>query len=184
MSYCSFGYLLLGEAVASRVVVHPEDAPGAWMNRLEVRKRPSAGGGVYSTARDMAVFGQMFLGRGTYGGTRILSPAAVVEMTRNQIPGIGARYEDFYFPEASWGLGWGTRENKNNLAYAETLHSQRAFAHCGDGGVFMWVDPAYDLVGIYFSVWPADAAWHFSWDMLRGRPDMFVNAVTAAIIDT
>jgi hypothetical protein len=36
----------------------------------------------------------------------VLSPAAVAQMTRNQIPGISARYNGEVFPEASWGLGW------------------------------------------------------------------------------
>ena len=53
-----------------------------------IRASLLASGGVYSTAMDMAIFGQMFSQSWSYGEVRILSPAAVAEMTRNQIPGI------------------------------------------------------------------------------------------------
>jgi len=53
-----------------------------------------ADGGMFSTARDLAVFGQMYLNWGRYGDARILSPAAVVEMTRDQIPGVPANYNE------------------------------------------------------------------------------------------
>ncbi len=102
-------YIVPGE-VAHRVVKRPatalmaeSDSPGLidWMpyvkdlivglNSRELQALPAACAGVYSTARDMAIFGQMFLNRGSYGDARILSPASVREMTRNQIPGISAR---------------------------------------------------------------------------------------------
>jgi CubicO group peptidase (beta-lactamase class C family) len=128
----------------------------------------------------MAVFGQMFLNRGTYGDGRVLSPASVREMTRNQIPGISAQIIDEYFPEAFWGFGWCIEGNKKAPVYSGTLRSPKAFNHGGSGGVFLWVDPVYEIVGAYFSVFLR----------LRGgalRPewagDLYVNAVTAAIVD-
>jgi CubicO group peptidase (beta-lactamase class C family) len=120
---------------------------------------------------DMAVFGQMFLNRGTYGDARIVSPASVAEMTRNQIPGIGARYGSEFFPEASWGFGWNVHEGKKDRG---SLHSPKAFCHVGAGGVFLWVDPVYEIVGMHFSV-------VVGWD--RKCVDLFMNAVTAAVVD-
>ena len=66
---------------------------------------PRAGGGVFSTPLDMMIFGQMFLNRGRYGDARILSPAAVAAMTRDQIPGLGARLMLKVVDRASWGTG-------------------------------------------------------------------------------
>jgi len=130
---------------------------------------------------DMAVFGQMFLNRGGYGDTRILSPVTVAEMTRNQIPGISSRFVDEFFPEAGTGLPWFIRENKKVAAYGETLQSSRTFCHGGAGGIFLWVDPVYEIVGCYFSVdlGPITVAeiWRY-W-----RTDLFINAVMAAIVD-
>jgi CubicO group peptidase (beta-lactamase class C family) len=160
------------------------------MLSVELLELPLASAGALSTAMDMAVFGQMFLNRGSYGEARILCPASVAEMTRNQIPGIRAQYKGLVFPEASWGYGWSTREGKNSVAYAETLQSQRAFSHSGAGGVFLWVDPAYDLVGACFSVQSyggvperVPTPENYGDCELMGRPDLFVNAVTAAIVD-
>ena len=181
-------YILPG-SVRHRVVRRPAHAP--WADVLEsyrVAETPWGCGGACSTAMDMAVFAQMFLNRGTYGEARILSPSSVREMTRNQIPGISSHHGDQFFPEASWGLGWSTREHKKSVGYAEPLHSPRAFAHGGAGGVFLWADPDYDLVGVYFSVWSGE--WlppgiHVPDQKAAfiGCIDLFTNAVTAAIVD-
>ena len=131
----------------------------------------------------------MFLNRGTYGGARVLCPASVAEMTRNQIPGIVARYGDEFFPEASWGLGWNVHGGKKSVGYNGTLQSPQSFAHGGLGGVHLWVDPTYELVGAYFSVHseqgiPAGVqVAEGNRGGLMGRRDLFIDAVTAAIID-
>ena len=205
MSYCSYGYDLVGEivrrvsgrslddfarerifeplgmkdtyyivpgSVGHRIVKRPADALPADFDIQEHQETPWACGGAYSTAMDMVIFGQMFLNRGTYGDTRILSPASVTEMTRNQIPGIGSGHGDEFFPEASWGFGWSVCGSKKSLNYAETLHSPKAFTHGGAGGTFLWVDPVYEIAGAYFSV-------RFE----RSCADLFMNAVTAAVVD-
>jgi CubicO group peptidase (beta-lactamase class C family) len=54
-------------------------------------------GGYFSTASDVARFCQMMLGGGTFQGKRLLSEAAVKEMTTRHTPeGL----------KESWGLGW------------------------------------------------------------------------------
>ena len=51
--------------------------------------------GLFSTAEDLAVFAQMMLGRGEYGGARILDEDAVMRMIRpNDVAG------------RLWGLAW------------------------------------------------------------------------------
>jgi CubicO group peptidase (beta-lactamase class C family) len=140
---------------------------------------PAASGGVFTTAEDLAIFGQLFLNRGHYGDQRLLSPTTIAAMTRNQIPGISAEYNGEYLSEASWGFGWEIHGQKKPN-YDGTLHSPQTFSHGGAGGVYFWVDPVYELVGIYFSVVqkPTDDGHHPIWQV-----DYFVNAVTAAIID-
>src|SRR5262245_60724001 len=214
MSYCNYGYFLLGEivrrvsgqaladfarvrvfeplgmqdtfyivpnAVRARIVRRPLDAPlaatgvagGPGIGTREHQVLPLAAAGVYSTAMDMAIFGQMFLNRGSYGEVRILSPAAVAEMTHNQIPGIGAQFRGEFFPEASWGLGWSIHENKR-ASRDGSLYSPQAFNLDGAGGVFLWVDPVYEIVGVYFSV---------AFEQSKPCRDLFLNAVTAAVVD-
>jgi CubicO group peptidase (beta-lactamase class C family) len=96
-------------------------------------------------------------------------------MTRNQIPGISARSGDEFFPEASWGLGWSLPADKRGLC-SGTLQSAKTVHHSGAGGTYLWVDPAYELVGVYFEVAPSFA----SPPKCRS---LFMNAVTAAIVD-
>ena len=217
MSYCNYGYTLLGEvvrrvsgqslaefasdrifqplgmentfyivpeSVRHRIVGRPVDAPftvgivGPGLGTRGHEELPWASAGVYSTARDMAIFGQMFLNRGSYGDVRIVSPASVGEMTRNQIPGISSRWVDEFFPEATWGLGWSIHGSKKALR-GGSLHSPQAFSHGGSGGVYLWMDPEYDLLGVYFSVVLEMI------DNLHAKAgfDLFMNAVTAAVVD-
>jgi CubicO group peptidase (beta-lactamase class C family) len=147
------------------------------LNSREFEELPIGSGGVYTTVMDMAVFGQMFLNRGRYGDIELLSPPTVAAMTRNQIPGIGASYHNEFFPEAGWGFGWDVRGDKKPR-YEGTLCSPNTFAHGGMGGVYLWMDPVYEIVGVYFSVMPQPAAngRHPGWPL-----DLFQNAVTAAV---
>lgn len=93
-------FFTVPKGVQSRVVRRPEEAPGFTYQDQEFMERPSPSGGAYSTALDIARFGQMFLNDGIYGDRRILSPATVAAMTRDQIPGISASFIDLHMPNA------------------------------------------------------------------------------------
>ena len=60
-------------------------------------RQPMPAGGLFSTAADVAIFCQMVLNDGEYQGKRILSPAAVKQMTSRQTA------EPI---KEAWGLGW------------------------------------------------------------------------------
>ena len=68
----------------------PVDAPqGGTVTAFSFRQRPrflSCGGGLVSTAPDYLRFCLMLAGGGTLGGVRLLQPATVAQMTRNQLP--------------------------------------------------------------------------------------------------
>jgi serine-type D-Ala-D-Ala carboxypeptidase len=166
-------------ALWPRVVKRPANAVAAGLDTEESLETPWGSGGQYSTAMDMAIFGQMFLNGGRYGDVQVLSPATVAEMTRNQIPGIKATILGEVFPEAAWGYGWSIHGNKRGSCGA--LYSPAAYEHWGAGGVYMWVDPTYEIVGVTFSVdpIPASEAPGLRW----GTNDLFTDAVTAAIVD-
>ncbi len=126
-----------------RIVKRPPDAVVALtLDSEEFMDAPLAAGGVFSTAMDMAVFGQMYLSEGRYGEARILSSAAVTEMTRHQIPGTPTGFfRGEYHDEASWGYGWGIRGQEEWKYFAGGLQSPQAFSHGGAGGIYFWVDP-------------------------------------------
>jgi CubicO group peptidase (beta-lactamase class C family) len=169
---------MVPDDLREQVVKRPQSAPRFEL-LLHLINIPLGSVGAFSTAMDMAIFGQMFLNGGVYGEARILSPASVHAKTRNQIPGIGAHFRDEYFPEGDWGLGWSVHQNGKSRAYDEILQSQRSFCHGGAGGVFLWVDPVYDFVAVFFSV---------VLELLENeRPkactDLFINAVLSSIIE-
>ncbi len=63
------------------------------------QRMPHPGGGLYSTAADLAKFCQMILNQGTLGGRKYLSPERVKQMTSRQIAPSMAE---------SYGFGWNT----------------------------------------------------------------------------
>ena len=68
----------------------PVDAPqGGTVTAFSFRQRPrflSCGGGLVSTGADYLRFCLMLAGGGALGGVRLLQPATVAQMTRNQLP--------------------------------------------------------------------------------------------------
>ena len=172
---------IVSEQVSHNIVKRPSDGPLAFIDSREFQMTPRAALGVYSSAMDMAIFGQMLLNRGVYGDARILSPVTVDAMTRNQIPGISGQFVDEYFPEALTGFSWFIKGNKKVVLYGETLQSKNTFIHSGAGGIAFWVDPEQEIVGCYFSVdhGPITISENYKYS----RSDLFINAVTAAIIE-
>jgi len=143
------------------------------------RDAPSGGAGLHTNARDIAVFAQMFLDGGTYGGVRILNEWTVAEMTRNQIPGVGTvGWGRVWVKEASWGLGWMIQGDARWRSSHGMLQPRGTYYHQGASGCAFWVDPLHRVVGVYLSSTPAldfdtgDAHWEF---------DTFQNMVTAAV---
>jgi len=158
------------DSARERIVRRSEDAPYADGIKFWIDK-PVGSDGLISTTMDMAVFGQMFLNRGVYGDARILSPASIAQMTRNQTPGVIWRHGEEEGSEASWSFGWGIYgTHRSGLRSPETLY------HGGAGTVFLWVDPVYEIVSAFFSVLLRDKK-------LYREIRCFANAVTAAAID-
>lgn len=170
------------ESLRSRIARrYPASGPpaGAWRARLESREReeiPWAAAGVFSTARDLATFGQMYLQGGRYGAARVLGPATVAAMTRNQIPGIPFEYEGERWPEASYGLGWHVHGG-THARLGPALTAARSFDHHGFGGTYLWVDPEREVVGVILSLLDRGTqGWYSAW-----RGDLIVDAAMAAI---
>ena len=109
----------------------------------------SGGAGLLSTSMDYAIFLQMMLNNGTYNGTRILSRKSVELMTANHLD--GDHYKDVKFPW-DWGVGFG-------LGFSVTTDAGDrgvlgSLGEYGWGGAYhssYWVDPAENLVVVYFT---------------------------------
>ncbi|MHB8574761.1 MAG: serine hydrolase domain-containing protein [Dehalococcoidia bacterium] len=169
-------HLIVPDELEARVVDIPATAQFPGFGSREARKAPSASQGAYTSAHDLATFGQMYLNRGRYGDVRLLSPATVAEITRNQIPGISAELVWEYMPEASWGYGWSIQGNGKPKYFGGSLQPTETFIHSGASGASLWVDPVHEIVGIYLSTIMA-----FNRDRVQWSYDLFQNAIYGAL---
>jgi CubicO group peptidase (beta-lactamase class C family) len=100
----------------------------------------SGGGGLSSTALDYAIFLQMLLNNGEYGGKRILSPMSVRMMTSSQ-------YDKLDWPANKMGLGFSLYTDKSAATSPLSAGSYEW------GGMFSstyWVDPKEKVVAQFF----------------------------------
>ena len=94
--------------------------------------------GLFSTARDLALYAQMMAAGGSFRGVRILRPETVERMTR-----------PIAVPGALRSLGWDARSGYSSNR--GDLFSDRAFGHGGFTGTVLWIDPDLDLFVIFLS---------------------------------
>ncbi len=88
--------------------------------------------GLFSSARDVAIYAQMLLNNGTQGGKRFFSPLGVQAMTTPQSPRPALQLR---------GLGWDI-----DTAYSSARGDLFAggYGHTGFTGTSLWVIPAAD----------------------------------------
>lgn len=90
----------------------------------------SGNAGLFSSARDLAVFVQMLLNGGSYGGVQLIKPSTVARWTARQRA------------DASRALGWDTPSANSS---AGRFFSFRSFGHTGFTGTSIWADPEKEL---------------------------------------
>lgn len=137
-------FFAIPPAKASRVAsVYRYESDGLKPVTMAEAKFPAPEGGLLSTAADMARFHQMLLDKGILNGRRILSAAAVEEMTLSHTGSIRAGF----VPGVGHGFGFEVvREPLGTFRY----NSIGTFVKGGAYRTYGWVDPAKDLVGIIF----------------------------------
>jgi CubicO group peptidase (beta-lactamase class C family) len=84
--------------------------------------------GLFSTAKDLAVFAQMMLNGGVYDSVRIVSDSTVTLFTRRAA---GSR-----------ALGWDTADGDGG---AGRYLTERAYGHTGYTGTSLWIDPDREM---------------------------------------
>jgi methyl acetate hydrolase len=139
--------------------VHTRGADGMLAPiELEIPQDPEfemGGGGLYSTVRDYLRFTRTILGGGTLGGTRVLAPATVAAMSRNQIgeidvqtlrPHIGwLSNETNFYPgmKQKWGLSF-----LINTEATPEGRSPGSLSWAGLSNAYYWIDPAKQTTGV------------------------------------
>lgn len=96
--------------------------------------------GLFSTAKDLAIYCQMILNGGQYNGVRVLSVLSVAEMTRPRlISNTGA----------TRGLGWDI--NSSYSTNRGELFPLGSFGHTGFTGTSIWIDPSSQMFVVFLS---------------------------------
>jgi CubicO group peptidase (beta-lactamase class C family) len=122
------------------------------------------GGGLWGTASDLLRFGRSLLPRGSGDAPRILSQAAIDEMTREQTQGIVDIRPDGTTRDPRYALGWG-KPHPAGLApsvvdetsapdggeLVRVPASPSTFTHGGASGTRLWIDPQRELVFVFLT---------------------------------
>ncbi|WP_437919309.1 serine hydrolase domain-containing protein [Sphingobacterium sp. LRF_L2] len=95
--------------------------------------------GLFATANDLAIYGQLLLNRGTYGGIRYFKPETVDLFTSKQST------------SSRRGLGFDRADPDPKKAYPSKLANESVFGHTGYTGTCIWIDPKNQLVYIFLS---------------------------------
>jgi CubicO group peptidase (beta-lactamase class C family) len=109
-------------------------------------------GGLITSPADFARFCRMMLNRGTLDGVRVLSPASVRAMTRNQLESMPL------VPEVDrrcrpWGLGWRLNWPGQSSNFGDLL-GPNTYGHWGATGTLCWIDPDADVFLVLFTTQP------------------------------
>jgi CubicO group peptidase (beta-lactamase class C family) len=95
----------------------------------------SGNAGLFSTASDLGILGQMWLNGGSYGGQRYLNPGTINMFAATQ-------------PENHRGLGFDKAASRNLNAPSAPAST---YGHTGFTGCVMWVDPENEIVYVFLS---------------------------------
>jgi len=87
--------------------------------------------GLFSTAEDLAVYCQMLLSKGSYGGRQYLKPTTVEKFTKRQSKLVNR--------------GYGFDRKSKDFSTAGSLTSDQTFGHTGFTGTSYWMDPEKNM---------------------------------------
>jgi CubicO group peptidase (beta-lactamase class C family) len=95
--------------------------------------------GLFSTVNDLAIYGQLMLNRGSYGGITFFKPETVDLFTSNQAA------------NSRRGLGFDRSDPDRGKEYPSRLANKAVFGHTGYTGTCIWIDPQNQLIYIFLS---------------------------------
>jgi len=110
-----------------------------WLVDLSPDSSPNPSGGLFSTAADIGRFYQMLLNQGELDGQRIVSAAAVREMTQIQTGDLTTGFTD----GNAWGLGCCLVRRPQGVT---AMLSPGTFGHGGAFGTQSWADPQRQMI--------------------------------------
>lgn len=137
----------------------PSDTDFRTGNAPDPRKAPkwqSGGGGLLSTAGDIARFAQMILNGGLLDGQLYLKPETFAAITTNQIEPQGPiKRGQFYFPGDGFGFGLGFAI-RTEAGEKNPPGSMGELKWDGAGGTLFWIDPQQDMLVVLMIQSPSE----------------------------
>jgi CubicO group peptidase (beta-lactamase class C family) len=121
--------------------------------------------GLFSSARDLALFAQMLLNGGQYGAARLIQPTTIARWTARQSH------------RSSRAIGWDTPAPRSS---AGRYFSPRSFGHTGFTGTSIWLDPERGVFVVLLTNRVNPTRSNMRHEALRRD---LANAVQAAIVD-
>src|SRR5690606_37258322 len=94
---------------------------------------------LFATANDLAIYGQLLLNRGVYGGERYFNAETVDLFTSNQSA------------TSRRGLGFDRQDPNPRAGYPAFRSSDATYGHTGYTGTCIWMDPEQRLIYIFLS---------------------------------
>jgi CubicO group peptidase (beta-lactamase class C family) len=148
-------------------------APEPRDNSPEFKAAGMPSGGGYATARGMAAFYQMLLGKGRLGNVRLFSPRLIAYVSRNHTGDRGdAQMNGIPMHR---GLGPHVRGDSDRIRGLGTIGAPTTFGHGGAGTSYSWADPESGVSFSYITNYAVPDPWH------SARLDRVANLVHAAI---
>ncbi len=95
--------------------------------------------GLFASANDLAIYGQLLLNRGEYGGERYFKTETIDQFTSKQST------------SSRRGLGFDRWDPNSKNGYPSKLANSTVFGHTGYTGTCIWIDPQNQLVYIFLS---------------------------------
>lgn len=95
--------------------------------------------GLFASANDLAIYAQMLLNRGEYGGVRYFKPETIDLFTSKQ--SLTSRR----------GLGFDRAEPDPDKEYPSRFANSSVYGHTGYTGTCIWIDPENQLTYIFLS---------------------------------
>lgn len=95
--------------------------------------------GLFASANDLAIYGQLLLNRGAYGGVQYFKPETIDLFTSNQSA------------KSRRGLGFDRFDPDPKKEYPSKFANSSVYGHTGYTGTCIWVDPKHQLIYIFLS---------------------------------
>lgn len=108
--------------------VHDEGA--AMLNGI------SGHAGLFGNVNDLTKLMQMYLQKGSYGGTQFIKPEVIDECTKYQFPALKNRR----------AIAFDKLDFNPQILNGPQSASLESYGHSGYTGTFVWIDPKYNLV--------------------------------------